>query len=193
MVAGLEEAGGGRQLPDRHGSLVAGVAPGTVSAVLRHFVAEALTLGDAEVEVFEEAGNAGEETNAADATGLGLFEERADEQAAGSVSFGFGTDDDGANLGQVRTIDVKRRAADELMRRGFDDGEGVDVRADLRVTPGEQRAIVSEAVNELMDGAGVLQLRLARAQGWGCDLVFCSEEGDCDGGRGGRGLCYEGH
>jgi hypothetical protein len=79
-----------------------------------------------------------------------------DEEAARSVSLGVGTDDDGADLGEVRPVDVESGTADELMGVRFYDGEGVDVRADLRVAPGEEGAIVGEAVDELVDGADVL-------------------------------------
>ncbi len=201
VMAGLEEAtrrhvGWRGQFADGHGGLVAGVAPGTVRTVLRHFVAEDLTFGDAEVEVFEEGGDAGEETDAADAAGFGLIEEGADEQAAGSVSLGVGADDDGADLGEVRAVDVERGAADELAGGRFDDGEGVNVCADLSVAPGEQGAIVGEAVDELMDGAGILQLRSTRSQGGRAAVLFSDGMGGVARGGQGRGpevQLYEGH
>ena len=56
-----------REFADGHGDFVAGVAPGTVYTVLQHFVAQGMTFGDAEVEVLEEGGDAGEETDALDA------------------------------------------------------------------------------------------------------------------------------
>jgi hypothetical protein len=136
--------------------------------------------GDAEVEVLEEGGDTSEEADALDAAGFGLIEEGADEQAAGSVSFGVGADDNGADLGEMLSIDVEGGAANELVGFGFDDGEGADVRADLRVTPGEQGAVVGEAVDELVDGAGVLQLRFPRLQGCCCELVFRWDVGDCE-------------
>jgi hypothetical protein len=106
--------------------------------------------------VLEESGDAGEETDALDAAGLGLFEEGADEQAAGPVSLAVGLDDDGADLGKVRAVDVEGGTSDELAGAGFDDGEGVDVRADLEVGAAEEGAVAGETVDELMDGAGVL-------------------------------------
>ena len=128
--------------------------------------------GDAEVEVFEEGWDAGEETDALDGAGFGLIEEGADEQAAGSVSLGVGANDDGADLGEMLAVDVECGTADELVGFVFDDGEGADVRADLCVTPREQGAVVGEGVDELMDGAGVLQLRFTRLHGCCCELVF---------------------
>jgi len=122
---------GCRQLSYGHGDLVAGIAPGAVRAVFRHFVAEDLTFGDAEVKVFEEAGNAGEETEAPDAPGLSVIEERPDKQAAGSLSLVAWTHGDGADLGKVGAVDVECGAAHELTRGAFDDGEGVDVLADF--------------------------------------------------------------
>src|SRR5258705_1862540 len=141
-MAGMKEATSRhvswcREFADGHGDFVAGVSPGTVYTVLQDFVAEGLMFGDAEVEVLEESGDAGEETDALDAAGLGLIEEGADQQAAGPVSLGVGMDDDGADLGEVLAVDVKRGTADELVGAGFDDGKGGDVGADLCVTPGE--------------------------------------------------------
>jgi len=72
------------------------------------------------------------------------------------VAFCFRADCDGADFGEVLAVDVEGGAADEPAGVGFDDGEGADVRADFRVTPGEQSAVVGEAVDELVDGAGVL-------------------------------------
>jgi hypothetical protein len=133
--------------------------------------------GSAEVEVLEESRDAGEETDALDAAGFGLVEEGVDEQAAGSVSLGIGTDDDGADLGEVLAVDVEGGTADEL-GAGFGDGEGVDVCTDLRVTPREKRAIVGEAVDQLVDGAGVLQLRFTRSHRCCFGLVFRRGERD---------------
>jgi hypothetical protein len=43
----------------------------------------------------------------------------------------------------------------------------------------EQGAVVGEAVDQLMDGAGVLQLCSARSQGCCFELVFRCKEGCC--------------
>jgi hypothetical protein len=169
-----------REFADGHGDLIAGVAPGTAHAVFRYFVAEELMFRDAELEVLEEARDAGEETDALDADGFCLAEKGVDEQAACSMSFGVGADDDGADLGQVFSIDVERGAAYELVKVVFYHGEGFDVLTDLRVTPVEQGAVVSEAVDELVDGAGVLQLRSARSQGCCFELVFRCGDGSCE-------------
>lgn len=141
-------------------------------AIFRYFVAEDQTIRDAEIEVFEEVRDASEETDALDALGLGLIEKGADEQSPGSVSRGIATDNDGADLGEVWAVDMKRGAADKLLRRGFDNGEGVDVRADLCVTPREQGPVVGEAMDELVDGTRIPQLRSAGSHGGSCHLVF---------------------
>lgn len=47
-------------------------------------------------------------------------------------------------------------ATDESTGLGFNDGEGVDVSADLRVGAMEKGAVVSEAFDELIDGRRVL-------------------------------------
>ena len=139
--------------------------------------------GDAEVEVLEESGDAGEETDAPDAAGLGLIEEGVNEQAAGSVSLGFGMDDDGADFGEVRAVDVKSGTADELAGAGFDDGEGVDVGTDFEVGAAEECSVAGEAVDQVIDGAGVLHLCFTRSQGCCGEVVFRWEEGGCEGGR----------
>jgi hypothetical protein len=166
-----------REFADGHSDFVAGVAPGTVYAVLQHFVAQGLMFGDAEVEVLEESGDAGEKTDAPDAAGFGLIEEGVDEQAAGPVSLGVGMNDDGADLGEVPAVDVECGTTDELAGIGFDDGEGADVRANLRVGAAEESAIAGEAVDQVIDGAGVLQLRFTRSHGCCCELGFRWDEG----------------
>ena len=113
-------------------------------------------VGDAEVEVFEESGNACEETDALDVAGLDLIEKGADEKAACSTPFGLRVNDDGADFREVLTVDMECSAADELMGGGFDDGEGADVSADLRIGASKQGAVGGEAVDQLMDMAGVL-------------------------------------
>ena len=145
--------------------------------VLQDLIAEGLTFGDAELEVLEEGGDAGEETDALDAAGLGLIEEGMDGQAAGSVSLDVGMDDDGADLDEVLAVDVKSGTADELTGAGFDDGEGVDVGADFEVGAAEEGAVAGEAVDQIVDGAGVLQLRFTRSEGCFCELVFRCVEG----------------
>ncbi len=136
--------------------------------------------GDAEVEVLEESGDAGEETDALDAAGFGLIEEGLHEQAAGSVSLGVRMDDDGTDLGEVLTIDVESGASDELAGAGFDDGEGVDVGADFEVGAAEECAVAGEAVDQLIDGGGILQLRLTRSQGCCGEFVFRCGDGGCE-------------
>ena len=107
--------------------------------------------GDVKVEVLEECGNAGEEADALDSTCFGSIEECADEQAAGSLPFVVGPDSDRTDFRQVVAVDVEGGTTDELARGGFDDGEGADIRADFRVAPGEQGAVVGEGVDEVVD------------------------------------------
>jgi hypothetical protein len=161
MMPRLNEAIGGqsvglRELTEHHRDFVACVAPGTTNAILRHLVGQGIVVGDAEIEMFEEGGNACEQADALDAAGLGLMEKGADEKAACSTPFGFRVNDDGANLREVLTVDMECSAADELMGGGFDDGEGADVGADLRIGAAEQGTVGGEAVDQLMDIAGVL-------------------------------------
>jgi hypothetical protein len=118
-----------------------------VHAVFHHFVGQGLMVGGAEVEVFEEGWDAREEADALDAAGFGLVAKSADEQATSSASLGFRADGDGTDLGEVRAVDVESGAADELVGAGFNDGEGVDILADLCVTPGKQGTVVGEAMD----------------------------------------------
>jgi hypothetical protein len=106
-----------------------------------------LAFGDAEVEVFEEGWDTSEEADALDASGFGLIEECPYEEATGSLPLRLGIDDDGANLGEVLAIDVERGTTEEIGGAVFDDGEGADVLADLRVGATEQGAVVATTVD----------------------------------------------
>jgi len=128
-----------------------------VAAVFEDLVAQGLPVCDAEVEVLEEGRDAGEETDAFDAELVSLMKERADEQAASAVAGCAGTNDDGAHFCEVWAVDVERGTTDESIGLCFNDGEGVDVFADLRVGAMEEGAVVTEAFDELIDGRGVLQ------------------------------------
>ena len=103
-----------------------------------------------------------------------------DQQAAGSVAFDAGVDDDGADFGEMLAVDVERGTAQKLARAGFYDGEGVDVFGDLRVGAVEEGVVVSEALDELMDSAGVVPLRLPCAQGCCFELALRGDYGDCE-------------
>ncbi len=161
----------GWKLAEGHRCFVAGVATGAVEAIFEDFVGESLTLGGAKVEVFEEVGDAGEEADALDAARLSLTEELVDELATGSASFDIGADDDGADLGEVWAVDVEGCAAEELVGVGFDDGEGADIGADFGVGAGKEGAVMREAVDQLMYGAGVLQLRFASSEEDGFEVT----------------------
>jgi hypothetical protein len=135
------------ELPDDHGNLVAGGAAGTVDAIFRDFVRQSLMICSPKIETLEEGRDAGEEADAGDAAGLCLIEEGANEETASSTSLRVGRDGDGADLGEVLTVDVEGSASDELVGGGFNDGEGADVGADLCVASGKQGAVVGEAVD----------------------------------------------
>ena len=163
---------GRREFSHDHGDFVTGVTAGTVHAVFRYLVAQEETVGDTEVEVIEESGDASEEADALDAASFGLIEEGVDEEAAGAVSFFVGLDDDGADFGEVWAVDVEGGTTDELAGTSFDDGEGVDVFADFRVRAVEEGAVAGETFNQVIDGLGVVQLRFTNAQGGCFGLAF---------------------
>ena len=80
--------------------------------------------------------------------------------------------DDGADLGEVRAVEMERAAAEEVVFEdaglgvgdgAVGDGEVADVLADLGVGAAEEGAVVGEGVDEVEDVAGVLQARLVNA------------------------------
>ena len=66
------------------------------------------------------------------------------------------------------------------MRARFDDGEGANVGADLFKRAMEEGAVAGEALDQLVDGDGVLQLCFARSQGACPEVAFRCDEGDCE-------------
>src|SRR5258708_8433358 len=112
---------------NRH--LIAGVQVRAGLAVLVDLVRQSSAVDDAEAEVEKEVGNAGEEADGSDALLFGLFEQRAKQPAASPLALGFGFDDDGADLGKVRSIEVKCAAAEEDARLGFSHRKVADVLA----------------------------------------------------------------
>lgn len=174
------DGAGWGEFSDGHGGFVAGVAPDTVNAVLHYLVTQGEAVGDAEVEVFEERWNAGEKAEALNAGSLGLIEEGAYQEAAGSASLRVGTDDDGADLSQMLAIDVERGTANELVGSGFDDSKGANVGADLFERAMEKGAVAGKALDQLIDSVGVVRLRSTRSQGGYPEVVFRCDEGDCE-------------
>ena len=86
------------------------------------------------------------------------------EKTARTATYSDRPDDNGAYLGQVRAVYVKRGTAEELAVSCFDDGEGADVFADFTVRAMEKSAVIGVAVDEQMDRFGIGQQGLARAQ-----------------------------
>jgi len=151
--------------PADHGYFVAGVETWAGLAVLVDLVGHGVAVGDAEAEVIEEVGDAGEEADAHDGVVGGFVDEGADELAAGAKAFGFGLDDDGADFGEVWAVEMERAAAEELVAivgwlgvdaegmvfvdggRGDEalgDGEVADVFAELGVVATEEGAVAGE-------------------------------------------------
>src|SRR5580698_6526928 len=109
------------------------------------------------------------------------MEERADEQAACAVACCAGTNDEGAHFCEVWAVDVEGGATDESTGLGFNNGEGVDVFADLGVGAREKGAVVSEAFDELIDDRGVLQSGGTRPHQWLAVWVVCPALMGADG------------
>ena len=82
--------------------------------------------------------------------------------AAGALALGFGLDDDGADLGEVRAVEVEGSAAEEDaaglgVGDVLGDGEVADVFADLGVAAAEEGAVAGEGVDEVEDVDGRLR------------------------------------
>jgi hypothetical protein len=152
-----------REVAEGHSNFVAGTAAGAALAVFLYLVAEEVPLGGMEVEVFKERREPSKKADTFDAAGFGSMEDCLDKEAAGSVSFDIGTNHDGAHLGKVRAINVESRATQERVIVGFDDCERTNVHADLDVGASQERSVMGETFDELMDGVGVTQLCLARS------------------------------
>jgi hypothetical protein len=144
-----------------HGDFVAGVEARAGLAVLVDLVGQGSAIDDAEAEVEEEVGDAGEEADGGDFLFFGFFEEGAEKAATGALSFGFGFDDDGANLGEVGAVEMEGSAAEEDPRFGLGYGEVADILADLGVAAAEESAIAREGVDEIEDVDGVGELGFA--------------------------------
>jgi hypothetical protein len=149
-----------REVAEGHRNFVAGTEAAAVLAVLFYLVVEVVTLDGIEVEVCKERGKPSKKADAPDTAGFGSMEDCLDEESAGSVSFDIGTNHNGAHLGEVRAINVESRATQERVIVGFDDGERKYVHADLDVRASQERSVMGETVDELMDGVGVTQLSL---------------------------------
>jgi hypothetical protein len=164
-AAGPEDGDPGDRAAD-HGDLVAGVEARAGLAVFVDLVWEGCAVDDAKAEVEEEVGDAGEETDRGDLLLFGFFEEGAKESAAGALTFGFGFDDDGADLGEVGAVEVEGTAADEDAARisnygGFCHCEVADVFADLGVAAAEEGAVARQGVDQIEDVHCVRELRFA--------------------------------
>jgi hypothetical protein len=145
------------QLSKEHGGLVAGLVAGAAEAVLHDLVLEVLPVGEAQVETLEKSRDSCKETDALDSADFCLIEESVDEKTACSFSHCARVDGDGSDLGEVGAIDVKRGTADELAGVCLNDGEGVNVLADLVVGTRQKGSVTGEAVDQLMDCAGVAE------------------------------------
>jgi len=76
---------------------------------------------------------------------FGFFNERAEDAAAGALAFGLGLDDDGADLREMRAVEMERAAAEEDAAIGFGDSEIADVFANLGECALEERAVSGRA------------------------------------------------
>jgi hypothetical protein len=187
-AAGAEDSDLGKGAAD-HGDFVAGVEAGAGLAVLVDLVGQGSAVDYAEAEVEEEVGDAGEEADGGDLLLFGFFEEGAEETAAGALAFRFGLDDDGANLGEVGTVEVEGSAAEEdtacfSRDGGFGYSEVADVFADLGVAAAEEGAVAGEGVDEVEDVDSVGELRFANhcsafAQARGGCRFTCGQQRRC--------------
>jgi hypothetical protein len=163
--AARAENGDLRQRAAHHRYFVTGIEARAGLAVFIDLVGERGAVDDAEAEVEEEVGNAGEEADGCDFLFFGLFEKSAEETAACALALGFGLHDDGADFGEVRPVEVEGSATEEdaacacvTVDGRFGYGEVADVFADLGVVAAEEGAVAGEGVDEVKDGDGVGEL-----------------------------------
>jgi hypothetical protein len=114
----------------------------------------------------EEVGDASKEADGSDGLLFGLFEKITEESAASTLTLGFRFDDDGADFGEVRAVEVECSAAEEdaacfSRDGGLGYGEVADVFADLGVAATEKGPVAGEGVNEVEDVDGVGKLCFA--------------------------------
>ena len=170
-LAWAEDGDVGERAAD-HGDFVAGVETRAGLAVLVDLVGHGVAFGDAEAEVLEVVGDAGEEADGDDLVLVGFGDEGFEDGVAGAEAAAVFAHDDGADLGEVRAVEMERAAAEEVVFEdaglgvgdgAVGDGEVADVLADLGVGAAEECAVVGEGVDEVEDVAGVLQARLVNA------------------------------
>ena len=147
---------------------------GATDAVLHDLVLEVLAVGDVQVETLEEGRDSRKEADALDSTGFCLIEESLDEQTACPFSHCVRVNGDGADLGEMAAVDMKGGTADELAGGSLDYGEGVNISGNLVVGTRQKGSIRSEAVDQLMDCAGVLRGCFSSA--WWSRVLFGADE-----------------
>ena len=124
-----------------HRYFIAGVEARAGLAVFVDLVGQGGAVDYAEAEVEEEVGDAGEEADGGDFLLFGLFEESAEETSACALAFGLGLDDDGADLGEVWTVEMERSATEEDTGLGFGDRKVSNVFADFGVVAAEECSV----------------------------------------------------
>jgi hypothetical protein len=97
-----------------------------------------------------------------------FFEKSTEETAARALAFGFGLDDDGADLGKMGAVEVESAAAEEdaagvSVYGRFGYGEVADVFADLGVVAAEEGAVAGEGVDEVEDVDGIGEFGFAHS------------------------------
>jgi hypothetical protein len=174
QLAGAEHGEVG-QRPAHHRDLIAGVEARAGLAVLVDLVGHGVAFGDAEAEVREVVGDAGEEADGKHLVLFRLGEQRFKDGVACAQAAAVFADDDGADLGQVRAVEMQSAAAQELGLAGgvfrigaAGNGEIADVLADFGVAAAQQCAVAGERVDQIEDVAGVLEAGLVDVdrRGW---------------------------
>ena len=168
--AGAEDGDVGQGAAD-HGDFIACVKARAGLAVLVDFVGHGVAFSFAEAVVLEKCGDAGKEANTHDAVVFGLFDEVLEDTATGTETLGVWLCDDGADLGEVRAVEMKCAAADELglgpavFGKFFGDGEVADVLAEFGVGAAEEGAVAGERIDEVEDILRVLHAGLTDVDG----------------------------
>lgn len=109
----LRKHGKFRKLAAYHGNLIARVEPGTHAAVFVEFVWQVVALRDLETERREKLRASSEQADATHPVPLRFHQQGFDQTSAAAFVLCPGRHGNRANLGQVRTIEMKRATADD--------------------------------------------------------------------------------
>jgi hypothetical protein len=129
-----------RQLAFYHRDLVTIVIARTDAAVFVDLVRQVFTLRNFESKLGKKLRGPREQADATDLVLVRLRHQGLDEQFSAAALLECPIDGDGANLGEMRTVQVQRATANDVAGL-FEDNEITHVLADLGKRTGEERSV----------------------------------------------------